>query len=127
MILHLELDVSALTCHEHASGDTGLHPYLATFTDNKTLRRVPRVKLDIIPLVLGSTEAARAALQHVDEALVGDEPVLVFPGNADGGADLISYPGKSVSKIDRWRGGGWERETKEEGCKSAPRAVVMRQ
>jgi hypothetical protein len=127
VILQLELDVSALTCHEHASDDTGLHPYLATFTDNKALRRVPRVKIDIIPLVLGSTEATRAALQHVDGALVGDEPVLVFPGDADGGADLVSYSGKSVSEIDGRRGGRWERETKEEGRKSAPRAVVMRQ
>ena len=56
-ILQLELDASALTCHEHDSDDTGLHPYLAIFTDNKALWRVPQVKIDIIPLDSGSTDA----------------------------------------------------------------------
>ena len=127
MILHLELDASALACYQHASEDTGLYPDLATFTNNEALRHVPRVKVDTIPLVRGGIDAARVALQHVDRALVGDEPVLVFPGDANRGADLVSYSCKAISEIDgRW-GRGWERETKEEGRKSAPGAVVMRQ
>jgi hypothetical protein len=127
VILHLELDASALSYHQHASEDTGLHPDLATFTNNEALRHVPRVKVDTIPFVRGGIDAARVALQHVDGALVGDEPVLVFPGDANRSADLVSYSCKSVSEIDgRW-GRGWERETKEEGRKSAPGAVVMRQ
>lgn len=127
VILHLELDASALACHKHASEDTGLHPDLATFADNKALWHIPRVKTDTIPLVRDGIDAARAALQHVDGAFVSDEPVLIFPDDANRGADLVSYSGKSVSEIDgRW-GRGWERETKEEGRKSAPGAVVMRQ
>jgi hypothetical protein len=35
-----------------------------------------------------------------------------------------SYSGKTVSEIDRERGGRWERETKEEGRKSATRTLA---
>jgi hypothetical protein len=125
VILNLELDACALACNQHASEDTGLHPDLATFTNNKALRGGPRVKIESIPLFPSGIDAARAALEHVDRALVGDEPVLIFPGDANRGADLVSYSGKSVSKIDGRRGGWWERETKEEGRKSTPGAVVM--
>jgi len=65
-------------------------------------------------------------LQHIDGALVSDEPVLVSPGSANRGADLVSYSGETVSKIEGRRGGRRERETKEEGRKTAPGAVVMR-
>jgi len=115
VILHLKLDASALDCYQHASKDTGLYPDLATFTDNKPFWRWPRVKTEAIPFVPGGIDAARVALQHVDGALVSDEPVLVFPGDANRGADLVSYSGKSVSEIDGRRGGRRERETKEEG------------
>jgi hypothetical protein len=127
VILHLELDASALACHQHAPEDTGLYPDLATFTNNKALRRGPRVIIETIPYVPGCICAAGVALQHVDGAFVSDESVLVFPGDANRGANLVSYSGKPVSEIDGGWGGVWERETKEEGRKAAPGAVVMRQ
>jgi hypothetical protein len=94
VILHLELDASALACYQYASEDTGLYPDLATFTDNKTLRRGPRVKTEAIPFVPGGIDVARVAL-----------PVLVLPGDANRGAELVSYPEKPISEIDGRRGG----------------------
>ena len=126
MILHLELNACAFACHKHTSEDTALHPDLATFTDNKALRCGPRVETETTSLVPIGIDAARIPLQHVDETLISDEPVLVLPRDANRGADLVSYSGETVSEIDRRRGGRWERETKEEGRKSAPGAVVMR-
>jgi hypothetical protein len=126
VILQLEFDACALACHQHASDDTALYPDLATFTDNKAFRFGPRVEIETTPLVSGGIDAARIALQHINGTLISDEPVLVLPGDANRGADLVSYSGETVSEIDRRRGRRWERETKEEGCKSAPGAVVMR-
>src|SRR6266478_6610798 len=126
VILHLKLDASALACHQHASADTALDPDLAAVTDDKTLRCGPRVKIETITLVPGGIDAARIALQNINGTLVSNEPILVLPGNANRGADLVSYSGETVSEIDGRRGGRWERETKEEGRKSTPGAVVMR-
>ena len=120
VILHLQLDASALARHQHASEDTGLYPDLATLTDNKGLGRLPRIRTQSGIVAVG------VPLQNVDRTLVIDESVLVFPGDAHCCADLVSYPSKAVSEIDRRRGGGRKRKTEEEGSKSAPGTVVMR-
>ena len=126
MILHLKLDTSALAGYQHASKDTALDPDLASFTNNKTLWCGPRVKIEATTLSPSGIDAARISLQNIYGTLVCNKPVLVFPGDANRGADLVSYPGETVSEIDGRRGGRWERETKEEGCKSAPGAMVVR-
>jgi hypothetical protein len=120
VILHLQLDTSALARHQHASEHTGLYPNLATLTYDKSFRCWPRIKTQSGVVVVG------VPLQNVNRALVSDESVLVFPGDAHCCADLVSYPSKAVSEVDRRRGGGRKRETEEEGRKSAPGTVVMR-
>jgi hypothetical protein len=119
VILDLQLDAGALAGHQHASDNSALYPDLAALTDNKGLGRLPRIRTQIDIVTVG------VPLQNVDRALVSDESVLVFPSDAHCGADLVSYPSKAVSEIDRRRGGGRKRETEEEGSKSAPGTVVM--
>ena len=44
MILHLQLDASALARHQHASEDMVLYPNLAALADDKGLGRWPRIR-----------------------------------------------------------------------------------
>jgi len=104
VILYLELDAGALACHQHASKNPALHPDLAALTDNKSLGRWPRVKVQVAFSYLSGIVVARAPLQNVDWALVSNKPVLVLPGDAHRGADLVSDSGEAVSKVNRRRG-----------------------
>jgi hypothetical protein len=125
VILQLQLDASALSCYQYASEETSLHPDLATLTNNEALWRRPRIKTQTTFRRPGAI-VARVAPKNVDWALVGDEAVLVFPGDTHRRADLVSYPSKAISKIDGGRGGGREREAEEESGESAPGTVMMR-
>jgi hypothetical protein len=126
VVLHLELDAGALARHQHATKNPALHPDLAALTDNKGLGRWPRVKVQVAFSYLSGILVGRAPLQNVDWALVSNKPVLVLPGDAHRGADLISDSGEAVSKVDRRRGGWWETETEEKGGETAPSTMVMR-
>lgn len=124
MILDLQLDASALTCHQFAPDDLCLHPDLATLADNQTLWRSPPVKVQTIVPQPGGI-VTKVPLENVDWGLVCNEPDLVLPGDGDGCADIVSYSCEPVSEIDgRWRGVR-EREAEEEGSESAPGRVVV--